>query len=123
MSRGNHRIVIIPLTTPHTISCSSLARSRFAPCRLSSSLSGEREGKLRLDGVTVCGGNAPLKHAAAGLRMLLAHAGLLDGGDAGGGSELGGAPALGASWRDMRVGWPASVRSAARSRRLLRATC
>ena len=58
-----------------------------------------RTGELSLRGLTICGGNAPLKHTAEVTQLLRRHAGL----DA--------LPfALGAGWRDMQVAWPSMRR-------------
>ena len=56
-----------------------------------------RTSAIKLVGVTVCGGNAPIKHTAPGLDLLLQTAGTSS-------SDL--PTARGIGWRDMHVAWP-----------------
>ena len=59
-----------------------------------------RTAQIKLVGVTVCGGNAPIKHTAPGLDLLLQTAGISAADD----FPMG--IARGFGWRDMRVAWP-----------------
>ena len=58
-----------------------------------------RTAQIKLVGVTVCGGNAPIKHTAPGLDLLLRTAGI-------GSDDLPMGVAHGVGWRDMHVAWP-----------------
>ena len=59
-----------------------------------------RTAKIDLSAVTVCGGNAPLKHTAPGLALLFEQAGINPA------SDLPHGVAHGKGWRDMHVAWP-----------------
>ena len=54
----------------------------------------EQRGEILLEGVSICGGNAPLLHTRRDVKLLLKHAGAL---------HIN--PVCGAGWRSMQVGW------------------
>ena len=54
---------------------------------------------IRIVGVTVCGGNAPIKHTSPGLDLLLRTAGVTS-------ADFQHGIARGYGWRDMHVAWP-----------------
>ena len=58
-----------------------------------------RTEQIKLVGVTVCGGNAPLKHTGPGLELLLRTAGATS-------AAFPMGVAYGIGWRDMHVAWP-----------------
>lgn len=58
-----------------------------------------RSSSIELIGLTTCGGNAPIKHAAPGLDLLLRTAGI-------GASDLPAGIGRGHGWQSMHVPWP-----------------